>query len=132
MKFCENCNKKIDKRCIGNLCSNCLKNKILFDKFENWLKTGDLGIKVGTTLRGGMRLMLLKYYNNKCALCGINSWNGNKLTLILDHIDGDASNNTKENLRFICPNCDSQLETYKSKNKNSARSHRKKYNGSIA
>ena len=43
---------------------------------------------------------------------------------VLDHIDGDASNNWKTNLRLICPNCDSQLDTYKSKNKNSARKFR--------
>lgn len=44
-----------------------------------------------------------------------------KLTFILDHIDGNADNNSRDNLRLICPNCDSQLSTYKSKNKNSAR-----------
>lgn len=36
-------------------------------------------------------------------------------------IDGNASNNRRDNLRCICPNCDSQLDTYKSKNKNGAR-----------
>ena len=132
MRYCESCERKIDNRSIGNLCSKCLRNKILIDKFENWLITGDLGIKIGTTLRGEMRNKLLEYYGNKCNICGIDSWNGIKLVLILDHIDGNASNNNKENLRFVCPNCDSQLDTYKSKNKNSARSHRKKYNGSIA
>ena len=39
----------------------------------------------------------------------------------VDHIDGNASNNRRDNLRCICPNCDSQLDTYKSKNKNGAR-----------
>ena len=39
-----------------------------------------------------------------------------KIIFILDHIDGNASNNSRENLRLICPNCDSQLDTYKSKN----------------
>lgn len=43
--------------------------------------------------------------------------------MILDHIDGDASHNTRENLRCVCPNCDSQLDTYKSKNKNGSRSY---------
>lgn len=47
--------------------------------------------------------------------------------MVLDHIDGDASNNTRENFRCVCPNCDSQLDTYKSKNKNSARTNRSKY-----
>ena len=52
-------------------------------------------------------------------------WNGKAINFILDHIDGNASNDLEYNVRLICPNCDSQLETYKSKNKNSARSHRK-------
>lgn len=69
---------------------------------------------------------------HKCAICGINSvWQGKPLNFILDHINGDASNNWEYNLRLICPNCDSQLDTYKSKNKNSARTHRKKYQGSM-
>lgn len=59
---------------------------------------------------------------NKCAICGCEPFhNGKNLIFVLDHIDGDASNNRRDNLRMICPNCDSQLETFKSKNKNSTR-----------
>lgn len=39
----------------------------------------------------------------------------------MDHIDGDAANNIRDNIRLICPNCDSQLDTFKSKNKYSTR-----------
>lgn len=57
-----------------------------------------------------------------CAICGCKpEWNGKLLVFVLDHIDGDASNNKRDNLRCICPNCDSQLDTFKSKNKNSTR-----------
>ena len=39
---------------------------------------------------------------------------------------GTAKNNKRDNLRCICPNCDSQLDTYKSKNKHSDRKFRYK------
>jgi hypothetical protein len=44
-------------------------------------------------------------------------WNGEDLPLILDHENGVNSDNRPENLRFLCPNCDSQLETKGGKNK---------------
>lgn len=47
--------------------------------------------------------------------------NNKPLVFVLDHIDGDAANNHFENLRMVCPNCDSQLPTFKSKNKKSSR-----------
>ena len=42
----------------------------------------------------------------KCAICGnTGTWNNKPLSLQLDHIDGNNRNHTKENLRFLCPNC---------------------------
>jgi hypothetical protein len=38
-------------------------------------------------------------------------WNGKLLPLILDHLDGNRLDNRPEMLRYLCPNCDSQLET---------------------
>ena len=70
---------------------------------------------------------ILKEQSNKCDICKIeDNWNNKKLVFVLDHIDGDASNNKRDNLRCVCPNCDSQLDTFKSKNKNSARKDRYK------
>lgn len=70
---------------------------------------------------------ILKEQDNKCSICNCENIHNNKLLVfVLDHIDGNASNNVRENLRLVCPNCDSQLDTYKSKNKNSARINRYK------
>lgn len=53
---------------------------------------------------------LLEY---KCFKCGnIGEWLGEIIVLILDHINGINNDNRIENLRFACPNCNSQLETH--------------------
>lgn len=56
---------------------------------------------------------------NKCAICGIKEWNNKQLNLELDHIDGNRVNHELINLRLLCPNCHSQTDTYRSKNKKS-------------
>ena len=52
-------------------------------------------------------------------------WNGKKLILEIDHVDGIPDNNQHQNLRFICPNCHSQTDTYKGKNIGNGRHYRK-------
>lgn len=53
----------------------------------------------------------------KCAICGQSVlWNFKPLTMVLDHINGDKHDNEFSNLRWICPNCDSQLETFAGRN----------------
>jgi len=52
----------------------------------------------------------------KCVECGNEGeWNNKKLILAVDHIDGNWKNNFKENLRFLCPNCHSQTDTFGNK-----------------
>ncbi len=50
-----------------------------------------------------------------CAGCGrADEWQGQPLTLVLDHDDGDSSHNHLDNVRLVCPHCDSPLPTHQS------------------
>ena len=65
-----------------------------------------------------LRLRLIKegIKEEKCEMCGIEDWLGERLAFELDHIDGNSRNHLLENLRVVCPNCHSQTETYRAKN----------------
>jgi len=59
------------------------------------------------------RLILEGYLKEECSLCGQGTcWQGKKMALNLDHINGVRDDNRINNLRFICPNCDATLSTY--------------------
>lgn len=68
---------------------------------------------------------LAELYGKHCKICGTSDWMGQPVLLILDHIDGNATNCSVDNLRLICSNCDAQLPTYKGRNKGNGRHYRK-------
>lgn len=58
-----------------------------------------------------------KVMEYRCSWCGLeDEWNGKRITLHLDHIDGNSYNNELSNLRWLCPNCHSQTDTYTNRN----------------
>ena len=89
--------------------------------YQDWLNGIDLELENPRKL---IREFLIKRDGYKCSCCGIDKWNGKDITLWSDHIDGDATNNHHSNFRLICPNCDSQSETFGAKNYGKGRKSR--------
>ena len=123
---CLGCGQELTKRHQKMFCSNhCQRAAERAANVEKWLRTG-----VGTTGSGRghyMRLHIFSEQDGKCAICGgVAMWQGLELRLILDHVDGDSSNNSRTNLRLVCPNCDSQLPIYKARNRGRGRAWRRR------
>lgn len=55
--------------------------------------------------------------DRKCSECGLSEWRGKRLPLEIEHKNGDHSDNTRENLMALCPNCHSLTLTWRGRNK---------------
>jgi hypothetical protein len=123
---CQNCGGEIyrpwhNQKYCSRECNNEFKVNKKYDEYlnnQNLYYNSDISII-------WIKKHILNEQNGYCQICGIkNEWNNKPLVFVLDHINGNANDNTRINLRLICHNCDSQLDTYKSKNKNSSRKDR--------
>jgi ribosomal protein S27AE len=63
------------------------------------------------------RLYTAGLKQRECELCGQGElWRGRRMSLILDHVNGDRTDNRIENLRIVCPNCNATLATHCGRN----------------
>jgi len=124
IRNCKNCGKETaNKKFCSPECAFRYKSVSVYKSFLD----GTLNIDLKTYNPKSFKKYFLEEQDHKCAICNMeDNWNGKEIHFILDHIDGNSQNNTRLNLRLVCPNCDSQLPTFKSRNKNSGRYYRRK------
>jgi hypothetical protein len=99
------------------------ENKIIRSPYapEGYQKSNDEYFSLGEHRRTGShikkRLIENFSWEEKCFSCGLEPfWNGKRLSLAVDHINGNCFDNRVENLQFLCPNCHSQTETFAGRN----------------
>lgn len=62
------------------------------------------------------RLTVILEQKGKCNRCGIDSWQGERITLEYEHKDGNNQNNNRDNVEALCPNCHSLTTTWRGRN----------------
>lgn len=102
----------------GRAVSKQVKKDITLKNIERYLEDGGYeSFKSYTFSKNSFKRYILNTRKNVCNVCGLpDVWNGKRLVLQLDHIDGDAMNNKLDNIQLICPNCHSQTDTFCGRN----------------
>lgn len=116
---CINCNEDIfpsNKYCNPQ----CQQDFVWKTKLETIKKSGQV-----KTI-GQARRYFDSNFPRECMICSNSCWAGSDIPLLIDHIDGNSDNWLLTNLRRICPNCDAQLPTFKSRNRGKGRVERRK------
>lgn len=99
---------KLNNNISRNSITKTSLNEILI---ENSTYTNRTRLKIRLVNEG-----ILKY---KCVECeNEGEWMDKPISLQLDHKNGVNNDNRLENLRFMCPNCHSQTDTFSGKNQN--------------
>jgi hypothetical protein len=80
---------------------------------QGWNKNEQLKDWSNYTRNKPRKKILIKERGHKCENCKNEKWLNEPITLELHHIDGDKTNNKRENLQLLCPNCHSFTKNWR-------------------
>ncbi len=123
---CPVCGKE-PARAFYKYCSNACQHEYQYRSYIARWKAGEVnGLRSMGVVSAHIKRYLRLKFKNKCYLCGWSEVNQTTgiVPLVADHIDGNWRNNTEENLRLVCPNCDALSSTFAGLNKGRGRENR--------
>jgi len=125
---CDGCGKKFGSKMalIGHK-SNCDKNDAKLER-ERY-NQNRLEVKLNASFEELSIILkrekIFREQSGKCNHCGLENWLGQKITLELEHRDGNTNNNDRSNLELLCPNCHSLTHTWRGRNKSKSNSRKR-------
>ena len=117
--YCNNLLKNKNNKYCSNKCQGLKTSKTIFERIES----GDTFLH-----ETQYKKYLIERYGEKCMECDwdkVHSITG-KVPIQMEHIDGNSTNNSLDNLKLLCPNCHSLTLTYGALNKGYGRKNRKR------
>jgi hypothetical protein len=110
----------------AKFCSNQCQKDLEWRRIKSMIDQNGAVPAVPSGNGARAKRYLLETRGRRCEICGGTDWQGRPIPLVLDHVNGNASDWTLLNLRMVCGNCDMQLPTYKSRNRGKGRAWRRK------
>lgn len=127
--YCLNCGKETPRPTYKYCRGHCQFAYQYNSYINRWKEGKESGLQQSAAIVSRyIKRYLREKYDNRCCLCGWSEVNPKIgiVPLTADHIDGNWQNNKEENLRLLCPNCDSLTPTYKNLNRGNGRESRMK------
>ena len=117
---CLHCSSELlSKNNSTKFCNNeCHRTYAQKLEIDAWLSGGSGSTSTGE-LKRLFRRYLLDEAENKCTECGWSIANPvtGTVTLTIDHINGDATDNKRKNLKVLCYNCHTLTPTFNALNR---------------
>lgn len=126
-RYCLGCSCSIDLKPKNSIyCSSSCSTKHKKDVLATKWLSGEI-VFGGSSIPKYIKEYLRDQQNGHCLDCGLDQWEGVTIPLQVEHKNGKPTDNTRENLCLVCPNCHALKPTSGSRNTAGGRPHRLKY-----